>query len=279
MSHQPREGFGVPHAPSGRGPRRRWRCAVAFAALLAALASVAGPAVAGPRVVRVLDGDSVVLSDGRQIRYLGVNSPEVGEAFSDEARALNRRLVEGKEVRLNLDGPPTDRYGRTLAYVYVDRQFVNADLVSAGLAHVLMFHRLREEATLAARQHEARSARRGMWGPGGPAGPLKITSPGQRRARGGRSAALRSVTVCNIGERDVDLDGYRLAAGDSRFGFPRFALAPGRVALVVIGEGRHRTSRAGVPSFYWPARAGDRSISSLVLHDPTGDVIDRVSLR
>jgi endonuclease YncB( thermonuclease family) len=247
-------------------------------ALLAVLAAEVEPAFAGPRVVRVLDGDSVVLSDGRQVRYLGVNSPEVGEPFSDAARALNRRLVEGKEVRLKLDGPPTDRYGRTLAYVHVDRRFVNADLVRAGLAHLFVFHPLREEATLAALQREARSARRGMWATGGPVGPLKITSPHPRRPRGGSPAALRSVTVCNIGEREVNLEGYRLAADDSRFRFPRFGLAPGRVALVVVGEGRNRTGGAGVPSFYWPARAVDRPVSSLLLHAPTGDIIDRVPL-
>lgn len=247
--------------------------------MLAALTPDVGSAFAGLRVVRVLDGDSVVLSDGRQVRYLGVNSPEVGEPFSDAARALNRRLVEGKEVQLKLDGPPTDRYGRTLAYVHVDRRFVNADLVRAGLAHLFVFHPLREEATLAAVQREARSARRGMWASGGPVGPLKITSPRPHQRRGGSPAALRSVTVCNIGEREVDLEGYRLAAGGSRFRFPRFGLSPGRVALVIVGEGRHRTGGTTTPRFYWPAGVVDRAVSSLVLRKPAGDVIDRVPLR
>jgi endonuclease YncB( thermonuclease family) len=239
---------------------------------------VAAPALAGPRVARVLDGDSVVLSDGRQVRYLGINSPEVDQPFSDEARALNRRLVEGKDVRLELDGQPTDRYGRTLAYVYVGDQFINGEVVRAGLAHLLVFHPLRHYDTLVARQREAREASRGMWGSGGPAGPLKITAPHRRRSQSSKPEPLRSVTVCNISARDVDLAGYSLAAADRRFGFPAFRLHPGHVALVIVAKGRHRTASDRAPRFYWPAGGGGGFVAALTLRDRSGRTIDRVVL-
>lgn len=246
-----------------------------------ALATTAVPPAlvhADVRVERVLDGDSIVLSDGRQVRYLGINSPEVGQTFSDEARALNRRLVEGKHVRLQLDGPPTDRYGRTLAYVSVGDQFINGEIVRAGLAHLFVFHPLRRHDTLVASQREAREARRGMWGPGGPVGPLKITAPHQRRWRTRSPPPLRAVTVCNISARNVDLEGYSLAAGERRFRFPAFGLRPGHVALVIVAAGHHRTGGDRAPRFYWPPGTGDESVAALTLHDRSGATIDHVVL-
>ena len=54
-------------------------------------------------MLRVLDGDSVLLTDGNEVRYLGINADEAGDPFSEEARMFNRRLVEGKQVRLGGD--------------------------------------------------------------------------------------------------------------------------------------------------------------------------------
>jgi len=58
------------------------------------------------------------------------------EPFAEEASALNRQLVEGRQVRLEADREPCDRYQRHLAYLFVDDLFVNAELVRQGLAVV-----------------------------------------------------------------------------------------------------------------------------------------------
>ena len=61
-----------------------------------------------------------------KVRYIGVNTPEVHHPTKGEqpggreAQETNRRLVEGQAVRLELDVQARDRYGRLLAYVYVD---------------------------------------------------------------------------------------------------------------------------------------------------------------
>src|SRR3972149_8197796 len=80
----------------------------------------AGASQGGAGTIRsVIDGDTAVLEDGRRIRYLGINAPERGEAYSAEATAVNRRLTEGRRVRLEPDQALGDRYHRLLFSVYV----------------------------------------------------------------------------------------------------------------------------------------------------------------
>jgi micrococcal nuclease len=126
---------------------------LAALALLAALAAatttaeaqtVAGPAGAGPAyVTRVVEGDTVYAEVGGRleaVRYLGVNAPRIEhptrgtDLYAMVAREANRRLVEGKWIRLVFDGQPRDRFGRLLAYVWVDDVFVNAALTHLGFA-------------------------------------------------------------------------------------------------------------------------------------------------
>lgn len=88
-------------------------------------------------VTKVVDGDTVwVIADGQsyKVRYIGVDTPEIGVPGADEAMDLNYDLVFGKKVTLYKDVSETDKYGRLLRYVVVDGKFVNYELVSQGLA-------------------------------------------------------------------------------------------------------------------------------------------------
>ena len=125
------------------------------------------PAAETVRVIQVVDGDTVVIEGGQRVRYIGIDTPELGppaEPFAIEARQANRVLVEGKEVRLEKDASETDRYGRLLRYVYVDGTFVNAELVRQGLAHARDYPPdTRRQDTLNEMEDEARQAGRGIW--------------------------------------------------------------------------------------------------------------------
>jgi micrococcal nuclease len=90
-------------------------------------------------VARVIDGDTVEIADGRHVRYLGIDTPEVGDYYADEATARNRDLVEGKTIELQRGSRDQDEYGRLLRYVYVDGTFVNAELVAEGYATAYIF--------------------------------------------------------------------------------------------------------------------------------------------
>jgi micrococcal nuclease len=120
---------------------------VGVASLLACL--MTGPsadaqtAVGPGYVTRVVDADTLYVELGGQleiVRYIGVNTPRVEhplygpERYALLAREANRRMVEGKWVRLVFEGPVRDRHGRLFAYVWVDDLFVNAALLHRGYA-------------------------------------------------------------------------------------------------------------------------------------------------
>jgi micrococcal nuclease len=133
-----------------------------------------GRATASALVVRVIDGDTVEVSiDGEreEVRYIGVDTPETVkpdtpvQCFGPRASAVNRRLVEGRRVRLVFDRERRDVYGRLLAYVYVDEQLVSAALVRRGLARTLTIPPNDRFAELLARlEHRAAVVGRGLWG-------------------------------------------------------------------------------------------------------------------
>ena len=98
------------------------------------------------KVTRVVDGDTIHLEDGTTLRYIGIDTPETVDprlpvqCFGREASDENKKLVEGKLVRLEKDISETDRYGRLLRYVWVKDEggneiFVNDYLVRQGFAH------------------------------------------------------------------------------------------------------------------------------------------------
>lgn len=124
-------------------------------------------------VQRVVDGDTIVVDGGTRVRLIGVDTPESvapntpRECFGEEASAFTGSLLPaGTEVRMVYDVERTDRYERTLAYVYRvdDKVFVNATLVAAGYASAATFApnvaHADEFADLAA---GARAANRGLW--------------------------------------------------------------------------------------------------------------------
>ncbi len=119
----------------------------------------------------VADGDTIILHDGRHVRYIGIDTPEVAhkdrpaEPMGLEAQTINRRLVDGWKLRLDFDREKKDRYGRTLAYVYrSDGLLVNAEMVKQGYAHVLYrFPNISKHKILLSAQRVAMAHGRGIW--------------------------------------------------------------------------------------------------------------------
>lgn len=161
-------------------------------------ATETGGLVPGPcEVVRVVDGDTLILtqpslaeSNGARpqrnkqaaeryrVRLLGVDTPETVKEGTDvqewgpEATEFTRQFVRGGKVRVELDKRRVDRFGRSLAYVYVGDEMLNVELVRAGLARIAHYPgdstamlRLLREA-----EAEAKAARRGIWSRGAPVG-------------------------------------------------------------------------------------------------------------
>jgi micrococcal nuclease len=115
-------------------------------------------------IQEIIDGDTFVLSGGEQIRLIGVDTPEEGQPFFQEAVDFGESTLSGAEVALELDREPRDRYGRILAYVFVDSLLYNKALIDSGLASVYLFGNNTKFADgLIAAQKKARLARRGIW--------------------------------------------------------------------------------------------------------------------
>jgi endonuclease YncB( thermonuclease family) len=118
------------------------------------------------------DGDTIVLADGRHIRYIGINAPEIdhenkkAEPFGYAAKKYNKTIVLSKMVRLEFDKQPHDRYGRTLAYVFLNNGvFVNKVMIEKGYAYCLFLRSNNKyDQVLLKSQRNAMSAKRGIWG-------------------------------------------------------------------------------------------------------------------
>lgn len=97
------------------------------------------------KVAKVIDGDTIELSDKRKVRYIGINSFEMNDerleikCLAEKAREANRNLVENKEIEMEKDVSDTDKYGRLLRYVWIDGILVNEELVKNGWAEVSSF--------------------------------------------------------------------------------------------------------------------------------------------
>ncbi len=129
-------------------------------------------------VLKVIDGDTIRLEDGRVVRYLGIDAPELRkkvnnrwilspEPYAEEATSFNKKLVEGKQVLIEMDpAKKRDKFGRLTAYVYLvgSKLLANEELLKAGLAKaeklpVFMKHRKRFWSIEEMAWHD----KRGMW--------------------------------------------------------------------------------------------------------------------
>ena len=148
--------------------RRSW---IFTCLLVLVLSGVAWSGGALQKVRWVNDGDTIVLSNGARVRYIGIDAPETAhdnrpaERYGPEARTFNRKLVLGERVRLELDAEHRDQYGRILAYIFLeDGTFVNEALLKRGFAHyVFKAPNTRYDQRLLIAQREAMAKRAGLW--------------------------------------------------------------------------------------------------------------------
>ena len=118
----------------------------------------------------VHDGDTLFLDDGRKVRMLGINTPEIGanlECYGDEATELLRLLLpEGTHVWVIPDIEPLDQYGRSLLFIYRDDATnINLEMLRQGAAEVEMYSpNLLLQDEIEAAESAAITGSAGMWG-------------------------------------------------------------------------------------------------------------------
>lgn len=136
---------------------RRVTFIILFLLPVAAMADFSG------RVVGISDGDTIkVLHNGNaeKIRLHGIDCPEKGQAYGNNAKQFTSAMVFGKDVTVQVKD--TDKYGRTVADVILpDRRSLNRELVAAGLAW--WYRKYSKDKSLGQLEDEAKAARRGLW--------------------------------------------------------------------------------------------------------------------
>ncbi len=137
------------------------------------------PGVQGPfPVTKVVDGDTIWVDNGGQrekVRLIGMDTPEVADprkpvqCFGREASARAEEILGGQSVYLETDPSQdaVDKYGRTLAYVWVDgRDLFNLDMIANGYAHEYTYDLpYRYQDVFKAAERDARANNRGLWSP------------------------------------------------------------------------------------------------------------------
>lgn len=198
-------------------------------------------------VAKVVDGDTIELTDGRRVRYIGINTPERGQPFYQEATEVNRQLVGGKDIQLEFDVDTFDQYGRTLAYIWVDGTMANFEIVNRGFANVFTVPpNVKYEQSLRQAEHDAREAGRGLWA--GSEVALKITqiqanAPGSDRD----NPNGEWVEVANQSSEPVQMQGYTLKdEANHIYTFGNFILRGGATFKLYSGQGNDSDSE-----LYW----------------------------
>ncbi|MBI2330167.1 thermonuclease family protein [Candidatus Daviesbacteria bacterium] len=134
--------------------------------------------IEGERVLvsKVVDGDTIQLTNGKTVRLIGIDTPETVDprrpvgCFGKEASNEAKKLLAGKEVILQKDISETDKYKRLLRYIFLPLQnnqtlFVNDYLVREGFAKVLTYPPdVKYNEQLRQAEKEAREGNRGLWG-------------------------------------------------------------------------------------------------------------------
>jgi micrococcal nuclease len=241
------------------------------------------PQAESATITSIIDGDTieVVLTGGagETVRLIGINTPESGECWSEEASLVLAVLTPiGNDIGMTADTSDRDQFGRLLRYLWVGTMSVNQEMVQRGAA---ISRRYPPDTALAGRletaQVTARTKGLGLWAPDacGPASDsdLEVVEL-VADAPGDDSQNLNGelVKVRNVGDNIADLTGWGIKDESSshRFVFPvGFSLAAGEVVTIYSGCGEDYSTE-----LYWCATNSaiwNNDGDTAFLTDPSGN--------
>jgi endonuclease YncB( thermonuclease family) len=120
------------------------------------------PIATTAQATRVIDGDTLQLNDSTKIRLLGINTPESGQPYYEEAKAFLGTL---ENQAIQIEPVQSDKYGRTLAYIFHNKQNINEALLKNGLATLYYYEKDSYYDTLKKAEEHARTNQIGLWKP------------------------------------------------------------------------------------------------------------------
>lgn len=115
------------------------------------------------KVIYLKDGDSFIVLDENkekiEVRLLDIDAPELHQAFGKKSKQYLSKLIKGKQIGLDYD--KKDKYGRLLAYAYLDSLNLNEEMIRLGYAW--HFTRFSEDKELQELEDYAREFKLGLW--------------------------------------------------------------------------------------------------------------------
>lgn len=116
------------------------------------------------QVLRIVDGDTFAIAN-EHVRIIGIDTPEHGECYFEEASEYLRQLIGNRRVELQTQ--PTDnrdKYQRLLRYVHLEGEDIGLQMIQSGHAQIFLWFRHPRMKEYEAVEFEAKQAGRGLWG-------------------------------------------------------------------------------------------------------------------
>lgn len=118
-------------------------------------------------VTRIIDADNIELNNQTSVRLYAVSCPEKNEKYSDEIIDYLTQITLNQKVTLEYQpNYETDKWGRTNAYVFINGQHINEQLIRQGFCTVTIYSKrakLKYQEELIQAQNQAKQEKLGRW--------------------------------------------------------------------------------------------------------------------
>jgi endonuclease YncB( thermonuclease family) len=209
-------------------------------------------------VARVIDGDTVEVSNKEKIRLIGINAPEIGDKFGKEAKEFLSSLIEGRVVKIEEYGK--DEYGRKLAFLFLEDRNINVEIVKSGFAHIFKINKVPKHVEeLRKAEEEAMDKQLGIW---------KKSNITCIKLLELKVVGEEKVILKNECKFPIQIENWSLEdESHNRFKFPKYLFRPNETIEIYT---RNKTTRF---SFKKKFPIWDREGDTLFLRDSQGFLV------